>query len=189
MYRIPRQWKHSTGIQFESIDGGESLALIEPIVKELGYTGQISFDFVRTSAGLTLIECNPRATDGALLLTSEALARALFEPDSAPAIVEPGAEIQLELAVLGEAFADHLRQLPECIADLARVHDAGDGWHDPLPTLYSALAIAHDEASSMRDHEQLFVAMAGDISWDGQAIAGMSDADSRLLAGLSETHD
>jgi glutathione synthase/RimK-type ligase-like ATP-grasp enzyme len=186
MYRIPRQWKHSTGIQFESIDGGESLALIEPIVAELNYTGQISFDFVRTPAGLTLIECNPRATDGALLLTSDDLARALLEADPSPAMVEPGVETQLDLAVLGEAFADHLHRLPGCIADLARVHDAGDGWHDPLPTMYSALAIAHDEASSLREHEQLFVAMAGDISWDGQAIAGMSDADSRLLSELSK---
>lgn len=46
MYGIPRQWKHSTGIQLEAIDATESLELIEPIVAELGYTGQISFDFL-----------------------------------------------------------------------------------------------------------------------------------------------
>jgi glutathione synthase/RimK-type ligase-like ATP-grasp enzyme len=39
MYRIPRQRKHSTGIQFEAVDATESLKLIEPIVAELGYTG------------------------------------------------------------------------------------------------------------------------------------------------------
>jgi len=49
MYRIPRQRKHSTGIQFEAIDATESLRLIEPIVAELGYTGQISFDFLADS--------------------------------------------------------------------------------------------------------------------------------------------
>jgi hypothetical protein len=48
MYRIPRQRKHSTGIQFEAINATESLKLIEPIVAELGYTGQISFDFLVT---------------------------------------------------------------------------------------------------------------------------------------------
>jgi hypothetical protein len=42
MYRIPRQRKHSTGIQFEAIEATESFKLIEPIVAELGYTGQIS---------------------------------------------------------------------------------------------------------------------------------------------------
>jgi hypothetical protein len=42
------------------------------------------------------------------------------------------------------------------------------------------------EAHSLRDQEQLFVAMAGDISWDGEPIAGMSQADASLLEGLSE---
>jgi hypothetical protein len=67
-YRIPRQRKHSTGIQFEAIEATESLKLIEPIVAELGYTGQISFDFLVTDDGLTFVECNPRATDGLLLM-------------------------------------------------------------------------------------------------------------------------
>ena len=53
MYRIPRQRKHSTGIQFEAIDATKSLKLIEPIVAELGYTGQISCDFLVTDDGLT----------------------------------------------------------------------------------------------------------------------------------------
>jgi predicted ATP-grasp superfamily ATP-dependent carboligase len=191
MYRIPRQWKHSTGIQFESIDGTESLALIEPIVAEVGYTGQISFDFVDTTDGLTLIECNPRATDGALLVSSEELADGVLGgatgADAEPFMVAPGEQVQLDLAVLGEGFSDHLRHLPGTIADLARVHDAGDGWHDPLPTMYSALAVAHNETTSLREHEQLFVAMAGDISWDGEPIAGMSAADASLLERLSET--
>jgi hypothetical protein len=34
MYRIPRQRKHSTGIQFEAIDATRSLKLIKPIVAE-----------------------------------------------------------------------------------------------------------------------------------------------------------
>jgi predicted ATP-grasp superfamily ATP-dependent carboligase len=74
MYRIPRQRKHSTGIQFEAVDATESLKLIEPIVAELGYTGQISFDFLVTRDGLTFVECNPRATDGLPLMPREELA-------------------------------------------------------------------------------------------------------------------
>jgi glutathione synthase/RimK-type ligase-like ATP-grasp enzyme len=52
MYRIPRQWHHATGIQFESTDANESLRLIEPIAAELGYTGQMSFDFLVTGGDL-----------------------------------------------------------------------------------------------------------------------------------------
>jgi hypothetical protein len=78
MYRTPRQWTHSTGIQLEAIDAPESLELIEPIVAELGYTGQISFDFLVSDEGLTFVECNPRATDGGLLRPRDERAAALL---------------------------------------------------------------------------------------------------------------
>lgn len=185
MYSIPRQWEHSTGIAFESIDGAESLAIIEAIVADLGYTGQISFDFLVTGHGLSLVECNPRATDGILVVEAEQLAAGLFDPGAEQATVPPGERVQLDLALVGDAFADHARRLPQTIGELARVHDAGDGWHDPLPTLYSAFAVAHRKATSLREHEQLQVALGGDISWDGEPISGMSSADAKLLAELT----
>jgi predicted ATP-grasp superfamily ATP-dependent carboligase len=185
MYRIPRQWKHSTGIGFESIDGSESLPIVEAIADELGYTGQVSFDFLLSDDGLSLVECNPRATDGVLLISSEQLATGLLEPAGETVSVPAGEAVQLDLAVIGDALSDRMTRLPQTIGDLARVHDAGDGWHDPLPTLYSALAVVHDKAMSLREHEQLFISMAGDISWDGEPIAGMSASDAKLLAGMT----
>jgi glutathione synthase/RimK-type ligase-like ATP-grasp enzyme len=152
MYRIPRQRKHSTGIQFEAIDATESLKLIEPIVAELHYTGQISFDFLVTEDGLTFVECNPRATDGLLLMPREELAAGLLDPRPETFVLKPGGQVQLALAVLADGFADQLERLPRSIDDLAQVRDAGSGWHDPLPTLYSALAICHSVGQSFREH-------------------------------------
>jgi len=186
MYRIPRQWHHSTGIQFQSIDATESLRLIEPIAAELGYTGQISFDFLVTDSGLSFVECNPRATDGALLLSPAEIATGLLEPDADTFVLEPGRTTQLDLALIGDAFADKLERFPETIRDLARFKDAGDGWHDPLPTLYSAFSLAHFAGVSHRDHAKLQDAMDADMSWDGEPIKGMSDADAKLLDGLRE---
>jgi glutathione synthase/RimK-type ligase-like ATP-grasp enzyme len=185
MYRIPRQWHHSTGIEFESIDARESLRLIEPIAAELRYTGQVSFDFLVTGDGLSFVECNPRATDGLLLLPHGELARGILDPAADLFLMPPGHTVQLELAVLADGFADRLRRLPASIRDLARVHDAGDGWHDPLPTLYSALAVAHFAGESVAEHEKLFVAMAGDMNWDGEPIAGMSETDAHLLSEIT----
>jgi glutathione synthase/RimK-type ligase-like ATP-grasp enzyme len=186
MYRIPRQWHHSTGIQFESIDASESLRLIEPIAAELDYTGQMSFDFLVTDDGLSFVECNPRATDGALLLSPEAIGAGLLGPAvDEPFVLAPGEEKQLDLLLIGDGFADHLKRLPETIKDLARFKDAGDGWHDPLPTMYSALAVTHFAGVSLREHEKLQAAMADDMSWDGQPISGMSDADAQLLSSLT----
>jgi ATP-grasp domain len=124
MYRIPRQRKHSTGIQFEAIDATESLKLIEPIVAELGYTGQISVDFLVTEDGLTFVECNPRATDGLLLMPREELAAGLLAPRPETFVLEAGSQVQLALAVLADGFADRLDRLPESIDDLAQVRDA-----------------------------------------------------------------
>jgi glutathione synthase/RimK-type ligase-like ATP-grasp enzyme len=182
-YRIPRQRKHSTGIQFEAIDATESLKLIQPIVTELGYTGQISFDFLVTDDGLTFVECNPRATDGLLLMPREELAAGLLAPRPETFVLEPGGQVQLSLAVLADGFADRLDRLPETVDDLAQVRDAGSGWHDPLPTLYSALAICHSVGQSFRDHMGQLVAIAGDMNWDGEPIDGMSDDDAMLLTG------
>jgi hypothetical protein len=53
-----------------------------------------------------------------------------------------------------------------------------------MPTLYSALAVAHFAGQSLREHKGLFEAMAGDMNWDGEPIDGMSDADAKLLTGL-----
>jgi glutathione synthase/RimK-type ligase-like ATP-grasp enzyme len=185
MYEIPRQWQHSTGISFESIDGRESLRIIEPIVGELGYTGQVSFDFIVTDGGLSLVECNPRGTDGLLLMSTEQLAAGLLEPREEPQLVPAGERTQLDLALVGDAFTDHFERLPETIRDLARVHDANDGWHDPLPTLYSALAVVHDRTRTHHEHAQLLASMAAGITWDGEPISGMSAADAQLLATLT----
>jgi len=184
MYRIPRQRKHSTGIQFEAIDAAKSLKLIEPIVAELGYTGQISFDFLVTDDGLTFVECNPRATDGLLLMPREELAAGLLAPRAETFVLEPGGHVQLDLAVLADGFADHLHRLPESIGDLAQVRDAGSGWHDPLPTLYSALAMCHSAEQSLREHTGHVAAMIGDMNWDGEPIDGMSEDDATLLTSL-----
>jgi hypothetical protein len=67
----------------------ESLKLIEPIVAELGYTGQISFDLLVTDDGLTFVECNPRATDGLLLMPREELAAGLLAPRPERPVPQP----------------------------------------------------------------------------------------------------
>ncbi|HLM32062.1 MAG TPA: hypothetical protein VK326_10425 [Solirubrobacterales bacterium] len=184
MYRIPRQWHHSTGIQFESVDASDSLRLIEPIAAELDYTGQMSFDFLVTDDGLSFVECNPRATDGALLLAPEEIARGLLEPHADTFVLPPGTSTQLDLALVGDAFSDHMKRFPQTIRDLARVRDAGDGWHDPLPTLYSAFSLAHFAGASLEEHTKLQDAMDADMCWDGERISGMSEDDAKLLAAL-----
>jgi predicted ATP-grasp superfamily ATP-dependent carboligase len=185
-YSIPRQWKHSTGIQFVAIDGAETLDVVQRIVAETGYTGQVSFDFIASPNGAYLVECNPRATDGALLTSSEQLSRGLFEPAAECETVPEGESIQLDLAVFGGMFEGGIKQVPSTIRELFEIRGSDRGWHDALPNLYSFLTLARSEYLRHSQRSELFVAMAGDISWDGDPIAGMSDADRELLERATE---
>ena len=180
-YAIPRQWKHSTGIQFRAIDGAATLEIVREIVAQDEYTGQVSFDFIDSPNGPYLVECNPRATDGALLMSSPQLARGLLEPDAECQTVAEGEEIQLDLAVLGGVLSDGFKQVPATFHDLVHIRGSDRGWHDALPNLYSFLALVRSERLKHTEHAELFVAMAGDLSWDGDPIAGMSESDSALL--------
>ena len=183
-YRAPRQWEHSTGIQFESVDPEPTLALVRRIVERLGYTGQVSFDFVAAGDGLKLIECNPRPTDGVLLMDDEQLARGITAPQSELSVVEPGRVVQLDWAVLAQAFDEPLHEMPGSFHDLVHLHSADRGWHDLVPQLYSFLALADHERISLKEREGLFAAMSDDICWDGAPIPGMSAQDAALLGEL-----
>ena len=79
----------------------------------MSYTGQLSFDFVDSDDELFLIECNPRSTDGVLLMTAEHLAAGITDPDAPLSMVEPGTEVQLDFAVIAEMFKEPLKQAPK----------------------------------------------------------------------------
>jgi hypothetical protein len=131
-----------------------------------------------------MIECNPRTTDGVLLMRSEELASGVLEPGAEPVLVEAGREVQLDFAVVAEAVSEGAQALPRAIHDLIHVPGADSGWRDHMPTLYSLLALAHHERLSRREHEQLFVAMSDDVCWNGEPIPGMSSEDAQALAEL-----
>jgi glutathione synthase/RimK-type ligase-like ATP-grasp enzyme len=183
-YRAPRQYHHSTAVQLESIAGEATLEVVERLGAELGYTGQMSLDFVDSEDGLRIIECNPRTTDGVLLMESDELAGSLLDAEQELMMVPPGRLTQLDLAVVGAMFSDGLREVPGSIHDLLRIPGADRGWHDELPNLYSFLAFCHHERLSLSEHEQLQVAMYEDVSWDGEPIEGMTTGQSEALAAL-----
>ncbi len=109
-YRAPRQWEHSTGIQFTSVDPSDTLPSVEKLASELSWDGQMSLDFVDAEQGLMMIECNPRPTDGVLLMTAEELERGLLAPTIETLQIEPGRSEQLDFAVLGQMFRQPLKR-------------------------------------------------------------------------------
>jgi hypothetical protein len=184
-YRAPRQWEHSTGIQFLSVDPTDTLPTVEKLGRELVWDGQMSLDFIETDEGLVMIECNPRPTDGVLLMTPEGLERGLLAPEEEILLVPAGRREQLDFAVLAQLFKEPLREAPKTIHDLAQIPGTDRDWHDALPRLYSFLALARFERLSLREREQLFVAMSEGITWDGQPIPGLPADDAAYLDRLT----
>lgn len=191
-YRAPRQWQHSTGIAFETIDPGPSLEIVEKIAGATGYTGQMAIDLIDTGDGLSVVECNPRATDGALLLTDEeadaALGRPADEVPDSPILVEAGRSQQLDFAVFAQMFTESPKEWPRTIHDLIHVRGSDRGWHDQLPNLYSLLTLGRSARLNLRHRKALLAAMADDIAWDGELIPGMSDADRKLVEEMESGH-
>jgi hypothetical protein len=132
-----------------------------------------------------MIECNPRPTDGILLMSAEELERGLLSPQAETLIVEPGQETQLDFAVFGQIFQQPLKELPSSIHDIAAIPGTDKGWRDAMPNLYSFLFFAQHERLNLKKREQLFVAMADGITWDGQPIPGLPADDASYLATLT----
>ncbi len=185
-YRAPEQWKHSTGIAFLAVDSTDTLAYAQQIVDALdpGFTGQLSFDFVDTGEGLDIIECNPRPTNGVILLGAEEFARALVGEVDEPVVVAPGTERQITLAVLADCFAEPLSHLPQSLHDLLHVRDVDSGWHDSLAMLWSPATIVHGAKIEHGSRTEILAALGDDIVWNGEPVPGMTAADAAILADV-----
>lgn len=185
-YRAPEQWAHSTGITFLAIDSTETLGYTQRIIDELdpSFTGQLSFDFVNHEGQLFAIECNPRPTNGVILMEAEEFVRALTGEVPRTVVVEPGAERQITLAVLADAFTEPLRHLPTSLHDLVRVKDIGMGWHDSLAMMWSPATLIHGAKLSAHQRKELLGALGDDIVWNGETITGMSEEDAEALEAV-----
>lgn len=187
-YRAPQQWAHSTGIEFVADDSTKTLEYTQKIVDTLdpNYSGQLSFDFVDSEDGLIAIECNPRSTNGVLLLETDEFVDALTGASDEVAMAVPGTERQIKMAVLANVFTPHLKTIPGTIKDILHGTDTGKGWHDSIATMWSPATLVHGAKLSRGKHEKVLEALGGDIVWDGGPIDGMSDSDAAALEAVHE---
>lgn len=176
-YRTPHQAGGGSGTAFVSLDGHETLAIVQRLGAAVGYTGQLSFDYMCAPDGqLYLLECNPRATSGLHLLTPERLVDGLLDSQQ-PTWVEPeGRHAQLALVVLSNCLTDIIRhpqergrwaKLLEAIGDTTRVGDVIISPSDPLPALTQLVQVAHVLGVSQRRGVSVLEATTDDIEWNG----------------------
>lgn len=81
VYKVLHSIGMGAAFSMESVVDKEIETFVSQFVDKQEYTGQISFDFIRNSKALYVLECNPRATSGVHLFDcSPNLAKAFFEP-------------------------------------------------------------------------------------------------------------
>lgn len=185
-YSAPEQWAHSTGIAFLAQDSAKTLEYTQRLIDELDptFTGQLSFDFVNHEGELYAIECNPRPTNGVILLETDEFLAAVRGEVSEPTVVAPGVEREISIAVLADAFTEPLRHLHTSLHDLVHVQDIDKGWHDSFAMMWGASALVHGAKLSRGQHEELLKAMGDDIVWNGEHIAGMTSQDADALESV-----
>jgi predicted ATP-grasp superfamily ATP-dependent carboligase len=177
-YEHPLEIDDRGGIVFESVTPPETLEAAQRIAAELGWHGQISFDYLVTEDGTHhMVECNPRPTAGCTVATAEELDTALFSPEMGTTVVVPaGRKKMIAAAVL----RDILRHPSRAHDDLEAAKGAGGVYaqeHDHLPLLYSALSLQHVHqyrkqiGVDRRTHEDLMAAQFFDVQYDGSPIA------------------
>ncbi len=187
-YRAPEQWAHSTGIEFVADDSTKTLEYTQKIVDQLDptYTGQLSFDFVDHDGELLAIECNPRSTNGTLMLEADELANAMLGQVDEVVVAKPGTEREIKIAVLANAFTPHLKTIPDTLHHVIKGTDTGKGWHDSFTTMWGPATLVHGAKLSRGKHQAVLEALGEDIVWNGGPIDGMSEADAEALEAVHD---
>lgn len=166
-------------VHFQQAEHPALLDWVKRFTAEIGYTGQISFDFIQAEDGtLYPIECNPRVTSGVHLFEpGDGLAEAFIQPDIAALsgrIVMPrtGSAAMIKLAMLGSGFKyvrgartwhrwmDALRRARDVIS---RPEDSGP-FTEQLRMMYSIWQ------RSRRLGMTVTQALTEDIEWNGERI-------------------
>ncbi len=142
-YVHPREIEHAGGIVFESVSEPECLQVVRKIAEATGYHGQLSFDFMKTDAGMVLIECNPRPTAGVHVMPEEMFEEALLDKGGKSVrLAEAGTQRKYSVALVRDMLL-HFREAWEDARYL--FGDAKEVVAEPrdlLPALYQVLSYA-----------------------------------------------
>ena len=175
-YEHPRTIEHAGGIEFVSVDEPRTLELAQQVTTATGYTGQVSFDWlVHDDGSISIVECNPRPTDGVTLMAADAFAGALLDPSPDVTVVPAGRMSEIKFAMLRDMFREPAN-LPKDLRELFEAPDVYHGKHDLKPFLYEVLsyshvyAFRHHEHPHAHKHTDLVAAQFFDVEWDGSPI-------------------
>lgn len=176
-YEHPSTIDGAGGISFVSVDAPDALEFASRLIESTRFTGQLSLDWMRTDEGLVAIECNPRATSGVTLLSSQAFVDAVVdEPAGAPRVAEAGVRTHYAIGLIRELVVNHTDIVANLRELFSGARDVYGAKGDLAPLLYVLISYGRVAAyrawfeSARHSRSKLLDAYFHDLLWDGQPI-------------------
>jgi hypothetical protein len=166
---------NSSSYYFEEVEEPVILRFVREFTAKIGFTGQISFDWIRSNAGeLSVLECNPRAISGVHLFgNSDGVMDAML--GDVETVVTPTSKTPRMIAavMLAAGFPRALRKgtVREWLIDWRRAKDVLSVAGDRKPLLGAIRDIASFAATAARRRSSMREASTRDIEWDGEELA------------------
>jgi hypothetical protein len=162
-------------LTFEAVEHAGIFNWVSQLVKQLGYTGQIAFDFIISKDNrIFAIECNPRATSGILLFNqSDHLERAFAE--TSLSLIQPKLNARVQIALGMMLFGWRKSALPNnrlarFIWDFCRTKDVVFNIKDLKPFIFEPLIVAFIIKESRKYGISIPNAFIYDHEWNGEPV-------------------
>ncbi|WP_168122855.1 ATP-grasp domain-containing protein [Paenibacillus sp. HB172176] len=172
-YRVGR----GASVYFKAMMHETSRIWVDRLVKELGFTGQIAFDFMEEEDGtLYALECNPRATSGVHLLSGDSrFAQAFLQPSAGEALGFSLKDASSSRAMLAAAMpaaawsgVRSIRELRNWLDAVRSARDVVFRRQDLRPSVEQLFVMYDAWRTSRKNGLTLAQATTIDIEWNGE---------------------
>ena len=159
-------------VAFEAVEHVAIFEWVQTFVRHFKVTGQVAFDFVQTPEGdLYVLECNPRATSGLHLLTSNPrFVEAFLNPEAELVTPVAGTSRMLATAMLvyGLPAAIKNGSFAAWVRTFFRSDDVLLDFKDPMPALLQLRSLFQYVTLGRRQKISALEASTFDIEWNGE---------------------
>lgn len=160
-------------VYFKHVNESKVEEFVERLVKELNFTGQIAFDFMKDDKGdFYPIECNPRATSGLHLFDGKyAFSTVFLEQESGERMYPTGEKafkLGLPMLMYGVSEGFLLRRPGTFVKDFIHSKDAIYSSIDKMPYFYQAIVFLVMIARKLKTGKSLTELTTADIEWSGK---------------------
>ncbi len=176
LYRPAYRLHRSSSYYFDPVERPAIRDAVASFVAGIGYTGQISFDWIEAADGRALaLECNPRATSGLHLFPFDApLPAALIGEGDLQEPVQPRAKtIAALMATAGLKAAVQGGQVSRWWNDWRRADDVAAMRGDRMTAVGAMADMASYARIARKSDCNLREAATRDIEWDGETLEAL----------------